>query len=146
MRLPEPPSLDPAAVAQLEQASTPQSGCPGSGASVLAAFPVWYRELLVRFQEDEDALGAHLAGTTLDPGSLDALRGPPQGRDDAGLRLGRSKSAPRRRPLSLRSQILRGASFAAVAKAHSIDSTTAAARRCHRLHSRRGRSTLRSTR
>jgi hypothetical protein len=124
MRLPEPPSAEPAAVAQLEQASTPQSGCPGSGASVLAAFPVWYRELLVQFQEDEDALSAHLAGTTLSPGTLDAY----VARHGAAMtqacvsviEIGSKATA-----LSLRSQILHGASFATVAKAHSIDSTTA---------------------
>ena len=52
-------SLEAAALAQLEQASTPASGCTGSGASVLAAFPAWYRQVLLRFQEDEDALSAH---------------------------------------------------------------------------------------
>jgi hypothetical protein len=122
--LAEPSALEPAALAQLQAAYTPASGCPGSGASVLAAFSPYYRELLVRFQLDEDALSAHLAGTTLEPGPL-------------GTYVAHHKNAmmmacvsvietgTKATALSLRSEILGGASFAVVAKAHSVDSTTA---------------------
>ena len=122
--LPEPAALEPAALAQLQTAYTPASGCPGSGVSVLAAFPPYYRELLLRFQLDEDALSAYLAGTTLDPGPL-------------GTYVAHHKNAmmlacvsvietgAKATALSLRSEILGGANFAVVAKAHSVDSTTA---------------------
>ncbi len=124
LRLPEPSALEPVALAQLQAASAPASGCTGTGASILAAFPASYRQLLVRFQLDEDALSAHLAGTTLDAGSARRLRSSPQDRDDAGLRFGDRDRLPRRRRPSLRSQILAGKSFADMARAHSIDSTT----------------------
>ncbi|MGO9964604.1 MAG: peptidylprolyl isomerase [Acidimicrobiales bacterium] len=125
MRLAEPPALESAALAQLEQASTPASGCPGSGATVLAAFPAWYRKLLIRFQEDEDALSAHLAGTSLAQGALNSYvarhRNAMTQACVSVIEVGSKATA-----LSLRSQIHGVASFASVARAHSIDTTTAA--------------------
>jgi parvulin-like peptidyl-prolyl isomerase len=124
MRLAEPSSLEAAALAQLEQASTPASGCTGSGASVLAAFPAWYRQVLLRFQEDEDALSAHLAGTSLSQGALVAYVAHHQAAMMQAcvsvIETGSEATA-----LSLRSQIHGVASFASVARAHSIDTTTA---------------------
>jgi hypothetical protein len=125
MRLAEPSSLEAAALAQLELASTPASGCTGSGASVLAAFPTWYRQVLIRFQEDEDALSAHLAGTSLGQGALDAY----VARHRAAMTqacVSVIETSSKATALSLRSQIHSLASFASVARAHSVDTTTAA--------------------
>ncbi len=124
LKLPEPPSLGQVALSQLQGSSTPASGCAGSGASVVAAFPPWYRDVLLRFQEDEDALSAHLAGITLRPGSLDAY----VAHHEAAMTLACVsviEVGTRATALSVRSRILSGASFAAMAAAHSIDSTTA---------------------
>jgi len=121
--LPEPTGMDPVALAQIQAVSTPASGCPGSGASVLAAFPASYRKLLVRFQLDEDALSARLAGTTLNPGPLGAY----VARHKTEMMLACIsviEVGAKATALSLRSQILGGASFAVLARAHSIDSTT----------------------
>jgi hypothetical protein len=123
--LPEPSALGPVALSQLQAASAPASGCTGSGASVLAAFPASYRQLLLRFQLDEDALSAHLAGTTLNPGPLGAY----VARHKTKMMLACVsviETGTKATALSLRSQILGGTNFAVLAKAHSIDSTTAA--------------------
>ncbi len=122
--LSEPSSVDPIALTQLQAAFTPSSGCPGSGASLMAAFPPAYRKLLLGFQADEDALDAHLAGTTLSPASLAAFAG--RYRTEMALtcvsviQVGTKAAAA-----SLRGQILRGASFAALARAHSTDTSSA---------------------
>ena len=123
--LPEPAATNAVALSQIETAITPSSGCAGTGASVMAAFPASYRQLLVQFQVDEDALAAHLAGTGLTPAAL----------SDYGLRhpgltslacLSVIVSNTKAEAVSLRRQVVRGASFAALAKAHSIDTSTAA--------------------
>lgn len=119
-----PSSVDPVALAQLQAAFTPSSGCPGSGASLMAAFPPAYRKLLLGFQADEDALDAHMAGTTLSRASLAAFAA--RHRTEMTLacvsviQVGTKTTAA-----SLRGQILRGASFAALARAHSTDTTSA---------------------
>ena len=122
--LPEPSGLNPVALAQLQAASAPASGCSGSGASVLAAFPPSYRKLLLRFQVDEDALSAHLAGTTLRPAPLGAYTA--HHKTEMMLAcVSVIEAGTKATALSLRSQIQGGAKFAVVAKAHSIDSATA---------------------
>ena len=124
LRLPEPAGLEPIALAQLQAASAPASGCSGTGASILAAFPGFYRQALIRFQMDEDALSAHLAGTTLAPGPFAAYIARHKTEMMLAcvsvIEIGSKATA-----LSLQGQILGGKSFAAVAKASSIDSTSA---------------------
>jgi len=122
--LSEPSSVDPVALAQLQAAFTPSTGCPGSGASLMAAFPPAYRKLLLGFQADEDALDAHLAGAALSPASLAAFAA--RHRTEMTLacvsviQVGTKAAAA-----SLRGRILRGASFAALARAHSTDTSSA---------------------
>ena len=120
--LPEPAALEPAALAQLQTAYTPTSGCPGSGASVLAAFPPYYRSS-IRFQLDEDAL----AHTWREPRSTRARWAPTLPTKTAMMLACVSviETGAKATALSLRSEILGGANFAVVAKAHSVDSTTA---------------------
>jgi hypothetical protein len=124
LRLSEPSVIDAAALSQLQEASTPASGCTGTGASVLAAFPVWYRQVLLKFQEDEDALSAHLAGTSLNPAALDAYVAHHQAAMMQAC-VSVIEAGSKATAASLRSKILRGAKFATVARANSIDSTTA---------------------
>ncbi|MGA3216118.1 MAG: peptidylprolyl isomerase [Acidimicrobiales bacterium] len=122
--LSEPSGLYAAALSQLETVTAPPSTCPGSGASLMAAFPPWYRQVLVRFQMDEDALAAQAAGTSLSPAALDRYVAAHHNAMTAAcvsvIEVGTKATA-----LSLRAKLLGGASFAAVAKADSIDSTTA---------------------
>ena len=122
--LPEPSSLSAAALAQLDAATTPPTSCPGSGASVMAAFPAWYRDVLVRFQMDEDALAAKIADTSLSPAALDAYAAANKNKMSLAcvsvIEVGSEATAR-----SLRTKILGGASFAALAKADSVDTTTA---------------------
>jgi hypothetical protein len=124
LKLQEPSSLSSAALAQVEAASTPASGCQGTGASVVAAFPTSYRRELVSFQLDEFALAAHLAGTTLTPAGLErfAARYPNEASAACVSVIVVNTKAT---AASLRRQLLAGASFAALAKAHSIDTQTA---------------------
>ena len=122
--LPEPASLQPVALAQVEAASTPATGCSGTGASVIAAFPSSYRQQLIRFQVDEDVLAAHLAGTTLTAGGLAAYAASHRAATTlacVSVIVVETKATA----AALRSRIVRGASFAALAKAHSIDTSTA---------------------
>ena len=122
--LSEPSGLARVVLGQLQAATTPASGCPGTGASILAAFPPTYRNLLLRFQADEDVLSAHLVGITLSPGPLDAY----VARHKAVMELACVsviETSSKATALSLRSQVLGGANFASLAKAHSVDSTTA---------------------
>ena len=124
LRLPEPSGLTPIVRSQVEAAFMPASGCSGSGASVLAAFPDSYRNPLLQFQKDEDALAAHLAGTTLVPGALATLVATHRGELSLACisaLIVQSKSEI----ASLRRRIVHGASFAALARAHSIDTGSA---------------------
>jgi hypothetical protein len=123
LRLPEPSALEPVADAQLQAASAPASGCTGTGASILAAFPASYRQLLVRFQLDEDALSAHLAGTTLNPGPLGAYVASHKTEMMLAC-VSVIETGTKATASSVRSQVLAGKSFADMARAHSIDSTT----------------------
>ena len=125
LKVPEPSYLAAIARSQLEVATTPASGCPGgTGAAVFAAFSPSYRAQLLAFQMDQDALSARLAGTSLLPSGLAAYEAAHQSEASIDcvsvLEVGTKKVAT-----SLRSQLLRGASFAALARAHSIDQTTA---------------------
>lgn len=122
--LPEPASLQPVALAQVEGASTPATGCSGTGASVIAAFPSSYRQQLIRFQVDEDVLAGHLARTTLTAGGLAVY--------SASHRAATTLACvsvivveKKATAVALRSRIVRGASFAALAKANSLDTSTA---------------------
>jgi hypothetical protein len=99
------------------------SGCTGTGASILAAFPASYRQLLVRFQLDEDALSAHLAGTTLNPGPLGAYVASHKTEMMLAC-VSVIETGTKATASSVRSQVLAGKSFADMARAHSIDSTT----------------------
>jgi parvulin-like peptidyl-prolyl isomerase len=124
LHLSEPASLPAIALSQLEQSTAPPSTCPGSGDSLMQAFVPSYRDQLIKFQVDEDALSAHLAGTSLEPGSLEAF----VARDknlwqEACVSV--IEVASKATALSLRSQLAKGASFASLAKAHSLDTSSA---------------------
>ena len=121
LRLPEPPSLSSIALAQLETALTPPpSGCPGSAPRSSPPSPRPTAQLLVKFQVDEDALAAHLAGTSLTDRGL--ARYAPRHRTAMTLAcVSVIEVATKATAVALRSRILRGASFAALAKANSID-------------------------
>lgn len=134
LRLPEPAGVDPVAEAQLDAAFAQSlSGapnlppaCSASAAGMLAGFAPSYRESLVGLQIDEDALAAHLAGTTLEPASLLDYE-----RTHAAATLASCLSiiqvATRAEAARLRAQVEAGESFAALARRHSLDRTSAAA-------------------
>ena len=122
--LPEPAGLDSAALAQVESATTPATGCPGTAASVVAAFPAFYRLKLVQFQLDEYALAARLAGTRLTPGALAAFSA--AHKPEASLAcVSVIVVTTKADAASLRRRLVAGGNFAAIAKAHSIDTATA---------------------
>jgi hypothetical protein len=123
-RLPEPAGLYAVAFAQLEAATAPPSTCPGSAASLMAAFAPSYRTLIVKFQEDEDALAASLSGVSLDRAPLASYAVAHAGLMSLAC-VSVIEVAAKSTASSLRGQLLRGASFAALAKAHSADSTSA---------------------
>ena len=123
LHLPEPASLYAVALSQLEQSTAPPSTCPGSGASLIQAFIPSYRDQLIRFQVDEDALSAHLAGTSLEPGPLKAFAARDKNLWEIAcvsvIEVGSKATA-----LSLRGQLSKGASFASLAKTHSLDTSS----------------------
>jgi hypothetical protein len=122
--LDEPPALRTAALAQIQTAFAPGTGCPGTGASIVAAFSPSYRQQLVQFQMDEDALAAHLAGTALAPGALAAYEAAHPGTTGVNC-VSVIVVRTRAQAVSLQRQILAGANFASLAKAHSLDTSTA---------------------
>ena len=121
--LPEPASLYSVALTQLQAATAPPSTCPGSGASLMAAFVPSYRAQLVRFQVDEDALAAHLAGTSLRPAALGAFVATRKNEMSLAC-VSVIEVASKATASSLRRQLLKGASFAALAKADSLDTSS----------------------
>jgi len=124
LKLPEPTSLEAIATSQLETSTAPPSTCPGSGKSLMGAFTPAYRAALVRFQVDEDALAARAAGTSLAPSTLATyVAGHKNEMSLACVSV--IEVASKATAVSLRSQLERGANFATVAKAHSVDTTTA---------------------
>jgi parvulin-like peptidyl-prolyl isomerase len=124
LKLPEPTSLSTTALAQLEQSTAPPSTCPGSGASLMAAFNPSYRAQLVKFQVDEDALAAHALGTSLVPSHLDSYVAGHKNQMSAAC-VSVIEVTSNATAVSLRSQLEKGANFATLAKAHSVDTTTA---------------------
>ncbi|MGD1011580.1 MAG: peptidylprolyl isomerase [Acidimicrobiales bacterium] len=122
--LPEPASLYPVALAQIRETIAPASGCSGSGASLVAAFPASYRERLLVFQADEDALAAHLAGTTLGRSAVASFVSR-HATEMALACVSVIQVGSRTMATSLRQEVLGGASFAALARAHSTDSASA---------------------
>jgi hypothetical protein len=132
--LPEPAGVDPVAEAQLEAAFAQSlSGAPNlppacgaSAAGMLSGFAPAYRASLVGLQVDEDALAAHLAGTTLEPASLLAYeRAHPASTLAPCLSI--IEVSTKADAARLRSQAEAGSSFAALARRHSLDRTSAAA-------------------
>lgn len=123
LRLPEPQSLSSIATSQLATATAPPSTCPGSGQSLMAAFVPSYRALIVKFQVDEDALSARLAGASLENLSsyVAAHRNAMSLACVSVIEVASQSTAK-----SLRTRLLHGASFASLAKADSTDATTSA--------------------
>ena len=121
--LPEPASLSGIAESQLYQSTAPPSGCPGTGQSLVAAFRPSYRAELIRFQVDEDALAARAAGTSLVASTLAGYVAAHKTTMSLAcvsvIEVGSEKTA-----LSLRARLLKGANFATLAKANSVDSST----------------------
>ncbi len=123
--LSEPASLGPVALAQLEAATSPSSACVATGASIIHAFAPPYRRQVLGFQVDEDVLAAHLANAQLTPGGLGGFES--SHKDETTLAcISAIIVRTRAEAALLRLQLLRGASFAALARAHSIDTSTAA--------------------
>lgn len=120
MRISEPAALQPIALSQLETATTPPSTCPGSGASLMAAFVPSYRNQLIQFQEDEDALALAEAGTTFSGLGRYVAKHP-------GFMSVACVSVivvpTEAKAASIRVQLLHGAKFAALAKKDSTDTT-----------------------
>ena len=127
LRLTVPANVAPIAAAQLNQAFTPPSGsgCTGTGAQILAEFPSSYRQSLVQFQSDEDVISAHLAGMDMTPAGIAryAAANPSVGQMACISAIVVNTQAE---AAALRGRALAGASFASLAKAHSIDTQSAA--------------------
>lgn len=120
----EPASLAPVALAQIRESITPATSCPGSGASLIAAFPPSYREQLLAFQADEDALAGQLMGTTLGRDAIASFVAH-HATEMALACVSVIQVGTRATAVSLRREILGGASFAALARAHSTDTSSA---------------------
>lgn len=124
--LPETSFARQLAAQQLPAALNPTStsGCKTSGAGVLAAFSRSYRSRLTQFEEDELVLLAHLAGVPLTRQGVAEYESAHKGASTQSctsvIEVSSSASA-----LALRKQILAGASFASVAKADSLDTSSA---------------------
>jgi hypothetical protein len=124
LKLPEPADLVGIATSQVETSTAPPSTCPGSGKSLIEAFPPAYRADLVRFQVDEDALAAYEAGTSLVPSTLSGYVARHSNEMSLAC-VSVIEVASKATAQSLRTQLQSGANFATVAKAHSVDTTTA---------------------
>lgn len=122
--LAEPAAVKSAALAQLQEASTPATKCSGTGASLVAAFSASYRRQLLTLQVDEDALGAYMDGTSLRASALKGF----VARHKALMELNCVsviEVSAERTAETLKSRLANGDSFGALARASSIDSTTA---------------------
>jgi len=122
--LSEPASLSPVALAQVEAATAPSNVCVATGASIIDGIAPPYRRQVLRFQVDEDVLAARLAGARLSTGGLGAFELSHRSQTTLAC-ISAIIVATRAEAAKLRLQILRGASFAALARAHSIDTSTA---------------------
>ncbi len=122
----EPSGLD--AIAQTQVigglGAAQSQSCPAPPDEVFKAFPKSYRDRLVAYQTDEDALAAHLAGTSLDPASLAAyVRAHPGTSEQACVSVIIVKTAAE--AAALHTALEHGGSFSKLAKEHSIDTQTA---------------------
>jgi parvulin-like peptidyl-prolyl isomerase len=129
LHLPEPASARSLAVTQviqgLQQAAAAFPACQTSGEKILAALSSTYRNSIVGYQLDSDALAAHLAGTTLNPASLAAYEvhnATTTSQSCTSIIEVASKS----KAASIRHRVLAGASFATEAKSNSLDTNSAA--------------------
>lgn len=124
--LAETPLARQLAVGQLPQAFSPATGstCATTGAQVLAGFSPSYRARIVQFEEDQLVLLAHVAGVTLTRAGVAAYESRHRGTTALSC-----TSVIEVATLSAaeadRSKIEAGASFAAVARAGSLDSSAA---------------------
>ncbi len=101
------------------------SSCSSTGATVLAALSPTYRNLLLGLQRDQDLLSAYVEGGTLTPAGVAAFAAAhPSVADQACVSV--ILVAKRATALSLEARLRTGSSFSALAKANSLDATTAA--------------------
>ncbi len=115
------------AQSQLAGALAGQSGsaCSSTGAQVLASLPASYAKLLLNLQLDQDLVSAHLAGATLSTQGIAAYTATHPGVTSqacVSVILVSSKSAAD----GVETKLHAGASFSAIAKTTSVDSTSAA--------------------
>ena len=127
--LPEPANAYPIAEAQLQQSiaqTLSQDPACGSATRLWSRLSGAFRDELVSYQVAEDALAAAAEGTSLRPSDLAAYAAshPADSRQDC-ISVIEVKTAGE--AAALRRAILGGASFAAEARRHSIDTSSAAA-------------------
>ncbi|MGH9304061.1 MAG: peptidylprolyl isomerase, partial [Acidimicrobiales bacterium] len=129
-KLPLPSSARAIAAAQLQQSLTSElsssPSCQGTASGMWAHLGATYRNDLVNYQLAEDALAAEAAGTSLRPSDLARYATSHRSlttQDCLSVIEVRSRAVAAK----LRTAIAGGASFAATAKAHSIDPSSAAA-------------------
>lgn len=127
MHLPTSAIANKVAVLVLDNELSPPSSstCPLSGAEVLNAFSPSVRNVLIGLAENDAVIAAHLAGTTLTPAGIRSyernhLASTQLSCTDAIEVPTAAKAA------AVERQLAAGASFAAVAKADSSDTATAA--------------------
>jgi hypothetical protein len=122
---------------QLVAALAPAAGgtCTGTGQAILASLPSAFRTLLLRNQRDEDLLAAHFAGSALTPAAITAYGSSHRSTTDlrcvSAILVSSQATAN-----TLRTALVGGASFATLAKANSLDTSSApngGALGCHQI-------------
>lgn len=120
-----PAALSLAASRLTEEFTAPSgSGCSASGATLLGDLAPSYRNLLINLEANQDVIAAHLAGTTLSTSGLQAYAAAHPNSTSlacvSAILLSSLAEAT-----SARHEIVAGASFATVAKAKSLDQSSA---------------------
>jgi hypothetical protein len=120
------PFTNSIATDQLEAALTPASGgsCTGTGPQIFSSIPVSFRNVLLRNQLNEDLLAAHFVGSPLTTAGLAAYGAAHQAetalRCVSAILVSSSATAT-----SLHTALVGGADFASLAKANSLDTSSA---------------------
>ena len=112
---------------QVESSFGPANGanCAGEGSSVLAELPGRFASVFVSYAEARAALDAHLAGVALSPAGLSSYAAAHRSATEL-LCVSAIESRTRQAIVAIQKAAQAGASFAALARAHSTDVTSAA--------------------